>query len=77
MYFDIAAAGTMCAGARLTVRRVTPLLRCSVCGAEFERRPFTFDCPDCGGEGNPTDAGMELYIEDIEISVDKGEATDE
>lgn len=73
MYFDIAAAGTMCEGAQLLVRRVKPLLRCAACGREFARKPFSFDCPDCGGEGNPTETGKELYIEEIEIITDKGD----
>lgn len=77
LYFDIAAAGTMCEGAALLVRRVKPRMRCSACGKDFERRPFTFDCPDCGGEGSPTDVGRELYIEDIEISICEGDKDDE
>jgi hydrogenase nickel incorporation protein HypA/HybF len=77
LYFDIAAAGTMCEGARLCVRRVKPLMRCMVCGAEYVRKPFTFDCPDCGGEGSPTETGKELYIEEIEITTDKGDCDHE
>ncbi len=77
MYFDIVAAGTMCQGARLAVRRVRPLLRCDGCGTLFERKPYSFDCPECGGEGSPTETGKELYIEEIEILTDKGDDTDE
>ncbi len=73
MYFDIASAGTPCEGARLNIRRVKPLMRCAACGLEFERRPFTFDCPECGGEGNPTDTGRELFIEEIELATTEGE----
>ena len=28
---------------------------------------MTFDCPECGGEGGPTDIGKEFYIDSIEI----------
>jgi hydrogenase nickel incorporation protein HypA/HybF len=77
MYFDIAATGTMCEGALLSVRRVKPLMRCEACGILFERKPFSFDCPDCGGEGSPTETGKELYIEDIEIFLEQGDKTDE
>ena len=28
---------------------------------------MTFDCPKCGGQGEPTDIGKEFYIESIEI----------
>jgi hydrogenase nickel incorporation protein HypA/HybF len=77
MYFDIVAEGSLCEGAKLSIRRVKPLMQCSGCGKLFERRPFTFDCPDCGGEGTPTETGKELYIEDIGIIADRGEAEDE
>lgn len=77
MYFDIAAAGTPCAGARLAITRVKPLMRCAACGKLFERKPFSFACPDCGGEGSPTETGKELYIDEIEILIDKGETTNE
>jgi hydrogenase nickel incorporation protein HypA/HybF len=75
MYFDIAAAGTPCEGAALKIRRVKPLMKCSACGRLFERRPLSFDCPDCGSEGNPTETGRELYIEELEVEIpsDKGE----
>jgi hydrogenase nickel incorporation protein HypA/HybF len=79
MYFDIASAGSPCEGAQLSIRRVKPLMKCNLCGKLFERRPFTFDCPGCGGEGSPTETGQELYIEEIEIEVssDKGETRNE
>lgn len=77
MYFDVASAGTPCARARLNIRRVKPLMRCAACGKEFERRPFSFDCPDCGGEGSPTDTGQELYIEEIELTTTEGEESNE
>jgi hydrogenase nickel incorporation protein HypA/HybF len=77
MYFDIAAEGTICAGAALTVRRVTPLMKCSGCGKLFERKPFSFDCPDCASSGSPTETGQELYIEDIEIFINEGDKVHE
>jgi hydrogenase nickel incorporation protein HypA/HybF len=67
MYFDLIAADTMCAGATLEIRRVKPKLRCTACGALFERQIFRFDCPDCGADGEPTEIGRELYIETIDI----------
>lgn len=77
MYFDIAAAGTACQGATLSIRRVKPLMRCEACGKEYARKPFTFDCPHCGGEGSPTEIGKELYIEEIEIDTDEGNGGNE
>ncbi len=67
MYFDLIAGDTLCASARLDVRRVKPKLRCPSCGQLFERRLFRFDCPACGVDGEPTDVGRELLIESIEI----------
>jgi hydrogenase nickel incorporation protein HypA/HybF len=73
MYFDILSKGTVCEGAAIEIKRVKPVMRCESCGAAFERSPFSFDCPDCGGLGSPTEIGKELYIDEIEIIVDEGE----
>ena len=69
MYFDLVAEGGPCAGAKLEIERVKPLLRCRVCGGLFPRRPFEFSCPEdgCGGEGMPTEVGREFFIRSIEI----------
>ena len=67
LYFDIIAKGTPCAQAELTVKSVKSLLRCKECGQFFERKPFSFACPHCGGEGEPTEIGREFYVESIEI----------
>jgi hydrogenase nickel incorporation protein HypA/HybF len=77
MYFDILSKGTVCEGAEVAIRRVKPVMRCESCGREFERAPFSFDCPHCGGLGGPTEIGKELYIDEIEIITDEGEETDE
>lgn len=68
MYFDIISEGTLCEGAVLNIRRVSPMLRCRACGLLFKKEPFTFQCPECKGEGGPTDIGKEFYIESIEIN---------
>ncbi|MGI6204852.1 MAG: hydrogenase maturation nickel metallochaperone HypA [Anaerovoracaceae bacterium] len=67
MYFDIITEGTMCEGAEVDIRRVKPKLRCPNCGTLFERELFSFACPECGTDGEPTDIGKEFYIESIEI----------
>ena len=67
MYFDIISEGTLCEGASITVKRVEPRLRCRDCNELFKRKPFSFDCPKCGGEGMPTEIGKEFYIESIDI----------
>lgn len=67
MYFDVISEGTLCEGARLEMTRVKPKLRCKSCGALFERKPLSFTCPTCGGDGEPSEIGKEFYIESIEI----------
>ena len=37
MYFDVISEGTLCEGARLTIRDIKPKMRCDHCGALFER----------------------------------------
>lgn len=67
MYFDIISEGTLCEGAEIHIKRVKPQLMCEKCGTYFERKPFSFQCPACGGEGGPTDIGKEFYIDSIEV----------
>lgn len=67
LYFDIIAEGSLCVNAKLNIERIEPKLRCTECKELFLRKPFTFTCPICGGEGEPTDIGKEFYIKSIEI----------
>jgi hydrogenase nickel incorporation protein HypA/HybF len=67
LYFDIIAEGSKCANAKLNIERVVPKLECTRCGELFVRKPFSFECPLCRGEGSPTDIGKEFYIKSIEI----------
>jgi hydrogenase nickel incorporation protein HypA/HybF len=67
LYFEIIAEGSKCAKARLNIERVVPKLKCNSCGEFFERKPFSFTCPLCQGEGRPTEIGQEFYIRSIEV----------
>ena len=67
MYFDMIAKGTLSEGAVLNIRVVKPEMYCAACGKNFVRRPFSFECPLCGGTGSPTEVGNEFYVEQIEI----------
>lgn len=67
LYFDIIAEGSLAEHAKLNIERVVPKLKCNSCGCLFEREPFFFQCPKCGGEGSPTEIGKEFYIKSIEI----------
>ena len=68
MYFDIIAEETLCKGAELVIKSVKPRLRCTACGTLFLRKPFSFQCTECGGDGEPTEIGREFYIESIVAS---------
>lgn len=67
LYFDIIAEGSLAKNAKLNIERVVPKLKCNNCGNFFERKPFSFECPKCNGEGSPTEIGKEFYIKSIEI----------
>ena len=68
LYFDIIALGSLCEHARLLFMRVPPKLKCGICGALFIRKPFSFVCPACGGDGEPTEIGREFYLKSVIIS---------
>lgn len=70
MYFDIIAEGTLCEDAEIEIERIKPKMRCTGCGEYFERELYSFACPKCGAEGEPTDIGKEFYIDSIEIEED-------
>lgn len=67
LYFDIIAEDSKCVNAKLNIERVVPKLRCNRFGELFIRKPFSFECPECKGEGCPTDIGKEFYIKSIEV----------
>jgi len=67
LYFDLISAGTPCGGAELRIERVRPKLRCAGCGMLFERRPFEFACPACGGDGEPTEIGREFLVTKLDV----------
>ena len=67
LYFDIIAEGSLCEKAKLNIERIIPKLKCNLCGELFVRKPFSFQCPLCEGEGSPTKIGQEFYIKSIEV----------
>ncbi|WP_010251154.1 hydrogenase maturation nickel metallochaperone HypA [Acetivibrio cellulolyticus] len=67
MYFDILAKGTLAEGAQLDITYIKPQLKCTKCNTYFYRKRFSFECPECGGMGAPTDIGKAFYVKDIDI----------
>ena len=67
LYFSIIAEESICKNATLNIERIIPKLKCNNCGKLFVRKPFSFECPDCQGQGSPTDIGQEFYIKSIEV----------
>ena len=66
-YFNIAAEGTPCEGARLEQELVRVRLRCRTCAHEWAIHEPSFRCPGCGGADAELLAGEELDVESIEV----------
>lgn len=64
-YFDEAAEGTPCEGAQFDVTITRCMLKCPNCSKLFEKKLLEYRCPDCKVEGNPTDSGNEVELNDI------------
>ena len=67
LYFKTIAQESLCKNAKLKIKRIKPKLKCNKCGKLFIRKLFSFECPICDGQGEPTDIGREFYIKSIEI----------
>lgn len=67
LFFQILAAETAAAGAKLEFKIAKALLFCPCCQTQFDKRSGDFFCPSCGGLGRLTDAGREFQVESIEI----------
>jgi hydrogenase nickel incorporation protein HypA/HybF len=67
-YFDFLSKDTPADGAQLRFERITPLVRCQACGAEFAPPDSRlWACPDCEALGSEVIAGKEFYVASIEI----------
>ncbi len=69
LYFDMIAQGTPAEGAQLVISCIASQMHCPNCDKNFIRPRFSFECPDCGTLGNPTDIGNEFYVESVELEI--------
>ena len=69
MYFDVIAEGSSAEGAELVITSVKPEMHCEACNKNFIRPRFSFNCPDCGALGAPSEIGKEFYIESVELEI--------
>lgn len=67
--FDLAAAGTVLAGAQLRVEDVPPVIWCGPCGCERELPGVhPIHCPICGAPGGELRHGREFEVHALEIT---------
>ena len=67
LYFDILSKNTPAEGAELSIVYIKPQLKCNKCATTFVKKPYSFDCPACDGQGEPSPIGKEFYVDSIEV----------
>ena len=65
--FELTAAGTPVAGARLELREVPAIVACRACGAESAQDGFPLACAMCNSLDVAVVAGEELVVEELEL----------
>ncbi len=70
-YFNILSKGTASEGAVLFFRRIPAEYTCTRCNHVFEKKSYTYNCPECGGKAIIASKGQEFYIESIEVDTDE------
>lgn len=65
-YFKEAAVGTASEDAEFDVTVTRSMLQCPQCGKLFVKKLLDYKCPDCGGEGNPTESGNEIELTGVD-----------
>ena len=66
--FEVAAAGTIAAGASLEIEQTPAVCFCPGCGREFEPVGVIFNCPRCGSVSSEVRGGGELELVSLEVS---------
>jgi hydrogenase nickel incorporation protein HypA/HybF len=65
--FDICAADTPAAGAKLEIDEIPGMGCCNDCGIEVRLNALTGRCPSCGTASLRLVAGQELNIKEMEV----------
>jgi hydrogenase nickel incorporation protein HypA/HybF len=68
LHLEELLAGTAAEGIAFEVRADPARIYCRACDAEFDRKPGTFHCPACGGEGRPAKPGGGLRVIGVEFA---------
>ena len=66
--FEVVAARSLAAGARLEMIRSPGRAWCHDCGAEVELAALGAPCPGCGGYKLEVTAGQEMRVKDMEVA---------
>jgi len=65
--FDVVTAGSLAAGARLDIERVSGMAWCFACEVEVEVVQRFDACPRCGGYQLEVTRGDEMRIKELEV----------
>ena len=65
--FDMIAKGTIAEGAKIKVKHVPLVGRCTKCGKEVLIEHYDFWCPECKVGVLKTIAGREMHVEYLEV----------
>ena len=64
---DMIAKGTIADGAKIKVKHVPLVGRCTKCGKEFHIEHYDFWCPECKDGVLKTISGREMQVEYLEV----------
>jgi hydrogenase nickel incorporation protein HypA/HybF len=67
-YWDIISEGTIAEGAKLVFKRVPTELLCLDCDQHYKPGADDLACPNCGSTRIKVVAGMEFYLDSIDVS---------
>ena len=65
--FNMLVQGTIAEGAKLSIKDVPLIGKCSKCGREFHIEHYDFWCPECENGVLTTISGREMQVEYLEV----------